>query len=297
MLRIATLNTWKCDGDYRKRIDLTARQLKEENIDILCCQEVFHSLDGRYETAGKLADSLDMSYIFSSARQKQRRLDGKWMESASGLAILTGPEVWLHTGGSFPLPSNKWDGGRIAQYAVLRRNGKKILVMNVHLSHLESAGLLRIEQLETVLAHPLMKKEFAAVFLCGDFNAEPDSCEIKFLTSRLDCKITDCYPAGDGAPSNSTLVKPADESGMKTGARIDYIFSISTSDSTRVKLRNSRITLRPDEQGVMPSDHFCVITEARLHVKKRTAQTYRHPNYRQSRPYFRHYPSSPIPGL
>lgn len=40
-ITLLSINTWKCDGDYTRRLPVLAAQLKESGADIILCQECF----------------------------------------------------------------------------------------------------------------------------------------------------------------------------------------------------------------------------------------------------------------
>lgn len=70
-----------------------------------------------------MAKGLGMSYSFSTARRKKRLFQGERIECTSGMAILTGADTWMLYSGSFFLPETIKDRGRVAQFAVIRKNG------------------------------------------------------------------------------------------------------------------------------------------------------------------------------
>ena len=54
-LSLITLNTWKCDGDYPRRLTLMRRELARLDPDILALQEVFVDAESQVGTAATLA--------------------------------------------------------------------------------------------------------------------------------------------------------------------------------------------------------------------------------------------------
>ncbi len=232
-------------------------QLQKEQLDILCCQEVFRSMDGRFDTVSTLAAELGMNYSFASARPKKRVFLGKKIDSYSGMAVLTRsgiPILYSHT---MPLPEVEKDKDRTAQFIVLRSNGNGILVVNLHLSHLKGAENLRREQLRTVLSHPILEKNYAAVILCGDFNEGADP-SVSYLKNDLKYNIRDGYLAGGGKKNVSSVHLKKNK---RKQERIDHIFILEDRSNPLAKLSlcNSRVILDRPECGIYPSDH-CGIT-------------------------------------
>ncbi|HHD56777.1 MAG TPA: hypothetical protein ENK89_03755 [Desulfobulbaceae bacterium] len=252
-LRIATLNTWKCDGSYEKRLAVMIDQLQKEQLDILCCQEVFRSMDGRFDTVSTLAAELGMNYSFAAARSKKRIFRGEKIDSYSGMAVLSRPGTPMLFSHTMPLPEVEEDKDRAAQFIVLRSNGNGILVVNLHLSHLKGAENLRREQLCTILSHPILEKNYAAVILCGDFNEGADST-VRYLKNDLKYNIRDGYLAGGGKKNASSMHLKKNK---QKPERIDHIFILQEKSNPPAKLSlcNSRMILNRPERGIYASDH------------------------------------------
>src|ERR1700733_2667640 len=88
-IRIVTINTWKCDGNYDKRLTLLAEQLKALSPSVIACQECFLSEQGNADTLRFLAAELNMHSSFLPARFRKRLFKDNWVESFSGLGILS----------------------------------------------------------------------------------------------------------------------------------------------------------------------------------------------------------------
>ncbi len=263
MIRIATINTWKGEGDYERRLSLLVNGLREEKIDILCCQEAFATDDGKYNTAATLAKDLSMTCSFSAARRKKRLFQGERIECTSGMAILTGADTWMLYSGSFSLPESKKDPGRVAQFAVIRKNGNTILVINVHLSHLKNGLRLRRKQIQEILSHASLERQYGAVVICGDFNAAWEEDDLKSLRNHAGYRVYDGFLAGGGDSETSTMVT----NGMENRRRVDHIFVLEKMKKPVAKLtmKNSRLILnRQDINGMFPSDHYGVAMDLEI---------------------------------
>jgi len=284
MLKIATINTWKCESDYEQRLNLLTDRLKNEHFDILCCQESFRTLDGAYDTARTLATGLGMSYFFSATRRKKRLFSGKKVESFSGLTILTGPKTCMIKSGSFPLPDNSKAKGSAAQFAIIRKNGDAILIINLFLSHLKNKKSLRLKQLQTIFSHPLMKKQYAAILICGDINVNPKNDELRFLKKQSEFKALDGFIKGGGNPRVSTLCNNTVIDEEQDGQHIDHIFVLQkrVRPVAKMKFYNSRIILdQSDGKALMPSNHFGIALDLTLSRVKRDSkkQLYRYASF------------------
>lgn len=166
MFRFATLQSSVTAED---RVQLIAAVLKDAGVDIFCCHGEFGEPVGDYQSTRIIADLLGMSYFFSTTRPEGYR-DGHCSDvKASGLAILSGSQAWMLNSGTFPLPSGECGARRIVQFAVIRKQGNTILVLNISFSPDPD---LQEQQLETVLANQLLRDHYGAIFLCADIHHE-----------------------------------------------------------------------------------------------------------------------------
>lgn len=279
MLKVATINTWKCQGNYERRLQLLTEGFKRENYDILCCQESFRTIDGVYDTARTLATELGMTYSFTGARQKKRVFRGKKIESQAGLTILTGPETSMIKSGSFPTPEKSKIKGSAAQFAIIRKNGDAVLILNIYLSHLPNKKKLRRKQLEAIFSHPIMEKQYAAIMLCGDFDTKPGNEEVSFLKKETGFKVRDGFIEGGGNPRVSALLQNSYIDEEEDGKHIDHIFVLQDRKNPVAKMTfsNSRILLhQSDGQKLMPSNHFGVALELTLSRLKNDTRSQMH---------------------
>ena len=145
-MRIVTLNTWKNEGDYARRLPLMRDGLAAMAPDVVCLQECFVA-EG-LDTAAWLAVELGFGLHAAPARVKPRRHDGRELFSTSGLAILVRGEA---ASARRALTSHPADGERIAQRLDLMVGGRPLRILNLHLTHLRGAAALRATQLGEAL--------------------------------------------------------------------------------------------------------------------------------------------------
>jgi endonuclease/exonuclease/phosphatase family metal-dependent hydrolase len=256
-LTIATINTWKGEGDYHNRIELMARQLKAADPDVILCQEAFQT--DIVDTLKQLACYAGVNMVYSPARNKMRSFGGNLIESSSGLGILSKYPIEVTT--SVSLPADPIDGERLAQYSILRVNDEPLLIINTHLTHLKGFQALRISQLSTILEHPLLNERYLGIFLCGDFNACEEDEELQYLLNYKKFKILNCYKEGKGEIPGHTLAKPKSD----TNKCIDFIFFVENQFKNKPQSFHSRLILNtPDEYGIFPSDHFGVMVTCKF---------------------------------
>ncbi|MBC7921578.1 MAG: hypothetical protein H7Z75_10885 [Ferruginibacter sp.] len=266
VLDLVTINTGKCDGNYPQRVDGLKKGLRALKPSVVASQEVFQSEAAGADTGRDLADFLGMHRCFTPARPKDRLLGGRLVPSYSGLAVLSvHPIVRSWT---IPLPTDERDGERIAQCCLLDCVFTRVLVINTHLSHLRGASSLRRQQLETILAHALPDggETYGAVYLGGDFNAEKQSEEMRYLVNHAKFSVINGYRAGNGEPPGFTVpAKPGESSAGSRGRCIDYIFSVTKKGERHPTITHASVVLdAPDERGNYPSDHFGVLVSAQI---------------------------------
>jgi len=239
-LRIVTLNTWKNEGDYSRRLGLMSERLAALAPEVVCLQECF--VGGGRDTAGTLAAALGLRLHAAPARAKLRPHEGRLVNSTSGLAVLSRP---LAQSRVLPLPQDPVDGERIAQRLDLTASGRPLRILNLHLTHLRGAeaATLRAAQLEVALAWANAGLAGALV-VAGDLNATARCPELAPLR----------VPA---APS--TLQSPHADGPLHEGLAIDHCCLVGTG-AWRAVARHVALD-RADPDGFRPSDHMAVVLD------------------------------------
>lgn len=249
-MRLVSLNTWKSEGDYPRRVRAMAEGLAALSPDVVALQEDLHTADGQTHTAQALASALSMQLAWLPARAKPRLLNGTPTDTTSGLAVLSRQPV--REQGSVVLPDDARDGERVAQWVRLAGDRGDWWLVNLHLTHLPDRADLRRAQLETVLQTLQGVAGDQPVVLCGDFNAGPDDAEIA-------CCLSPQGPLVD-AFGGQAKVTHRDSSG--TAQNLDQILLRTVRGELPFSVANARVVLDgPDVHGVLPSDHFAVCAD------------------------------------
>ena len=253
-MRIVSLNTWKCEGNYRHRVRLMERGLAALKPDVVCLQECFSCVAAEVNTASALGAATGMSVLSVEARRKARDFEGASTVSSSGLAILT--RGGIVDSGVLTLPSNARDGDRLALFADLPVASRLLRVVCTHLTHLSDEAL-RAQQARALLA--LDDGRADAVIVAGDLNAGLDSPALAALRVR-------CQRGTEGQTATPTYIGEAAARGeqvwSRKGRRIDHLLLLTGPDAGRLS-RPRTVLTRPDSDGVYPSDHTGVF--ARWH--------------------------------
>lgn len=239
-MRIVTLNTWKNEGRYARRLALMAEGLTALAPDVVCLQEAFQAQS--WDTAAHLGAALSLKVAAAPARRKVRVHDGQAVESASGLAILSrDPPA---AAGRVELPSCPADGERIAQWAQILPD---LRILNLHLTHLRGpeAAALRGRQLTLALAEGAPPRMPTVV--AGDFNAPAMALELADLAPALD-------PDAPATLQGERLCQA-----QPGGRAIDHLALVGPGIWRVVGRFNS--LNQPDADGFFPSDHACVVMD------------------------------------
>jgi len=238
-MRLISLNSWKCDGAYARRLSLMGSGLAGLAPDLVALQEVFIAPALGGNTARFLAAALEMQAAVLPLRRKERRLAdiGQGVDSWSGLAILSRWPILSQR--AIPLPSDPRDGERAALAVEIDCAGRRIWVIALHLTHLTDGEALRREQWEHVVA---AAADFPTVLVAGDFNASADlfGVEERFIDCRRHL----------GQGPRSTLI------GGGPGDCIDHILFSRDGELTPVRCQEAMT-----DAAQAASDHCAVVAD------------------------------------
>ena len=260
-IRVVTWNVWGRYGpDCEARQAALEETLVETAPDLVCLVEAWRQGD-RTQPA-RVAARLGLPY---------HRFTGDWPQEdwVSGFGFVS---RWPMTE---PLhrPLRSADGagfGQAVHVAVAGERGQ-VQLFAVMLDHpLDASGLRQdqVRQLVQFIAETAPRRDLIVV--CGDFNAGPDSDEIRMLTGRSATAVPgmvfyDAWEAaGDGSPGLTWSNRnPLAAVGLYPDRRFDYIFSAwprrgGVGHPARCSLLGVRA---PGEQQV--SDHYGLAADLR----------------------------------
>lgn len=251
-LRIATFNTWNCQGSLDHRLTLMSAGLKTVDADAILLQEVFLEIPTGLNVAGRLAERLDMDVAFVPARKKLRTMNGTTVLSFSGLAVLTREPIQKCE--QIRLPDDPRDGERLGQMVSVTIKGLDVLFANVHLSHLPNEDDLRRRQLDTMVTTLDGADDCDVAILGGDMNLAHDHDLLENLKNDhgFQCAAYDVLP-------ESTL-NPVDAESSILGV-IDHLFiKAGCVNPSRIYARTA-LNHKDITCGYYPSDHMAVVAD------------------------------------
>lgn len=247
-VRLMTYNVGVFDKYEASGIKLTARIVREMNPDVLVMNEV-DSCAGR-------TGNRDQLRVFTRAA---RRYDGvfapalkPFMGGAYGIA-----EAWkrqMEPIGTFSMVLPKGDGSEPRALVVVEY--EDMVVAGTHLDHRSKAA--QLEQARSITDTLMSMYSGKPVFLCGDFNALPDSPAIEYMRENWDilspAKTT--YPDSKALPS----WEPDDD---VPGKCIDYIMVLKGSAEYEVVAADVPVTFKAGS-AFEASDHLPVYVDVRF---------------------------------
>jgi endonuclease/exonuclease/phosphatase family metal-dependent hydrolase len=280
-LRVVTLNFWGIEPPLDRRLDLAVRQLRELSPDVVCMQEVrpLDGLAGR-TTADVIAEHLGMHAHYAVAVSWGPNEHGRSRAGQEGLALIT--RAPLVESRALPLPDPYPADARILLSGRVQTLGGPIWVHTTHLHYRLDDGVAREHQVAAIDAalRPQRGNDDPPQILCGDFNATPDSDEIRFLRGlhTLDGRRThfqDAWlrlhrePAAGDGPSegitwSSENLKARLLHSLDLDRRIDYIFVTSRKKDGRGSVRACHVVLAEREDDFCASDHYGVMADVQI---------------------------------
>ena len=281
-MKVVTLNLWGIEPPVDRRLALAARQLRALAPDVVCLQEV-RPLDGvaGRTTADVLAGELGMHAHYEQAVAWQAGEGGMPHAGQEGLAMLS--RAPLLEARVLPLPVARPADVRILLSGRVATDGGPIWVHTTHLHYRLDDGVAREQQVlaidEAIRALGREKTDSPQV-LCGDFNATPDSDEMRFLRglTTLGGRRTHFQDAwlrlhrepgpGDGPAqgitwsSENELTRPLRS--LDIDRRIDYVLVTSRKKDGRGTIHECRVAMTDREQGICASDHYGVLADIQV---------------------------------
>ncbi len=225
-LRVMSWHLWWRFGPWQERAPAIATTLKRAAADIICLQEVWD--DGARNFAAELAGELGYHHAWAPGA----RPNGIHM----GNAILSRWPIAGHE--SIALYGQPGaDEMRVALRTDIARPGGTVPVFCTHLNHLPYHSHIRQKQVAGVLEFIRDSRpwEYPPV-LCGDFNADPMSDEIRMITGQAAVPVPglalhDAWNVAN--PGSAGFTWSADNpfvaETFEPSRRIDYIFTAPRS--------------------------------------------------------------------
>jgi endonuclease/exonuclease/phosphatase family metal-dependent hydrolase len=264
-LRVVTLNIWNRQGPWERRLPLLQAGLAALDADVIGLQEVLAM--GGHSQADEIAAPHGWQVFHAPAWQ----LGGG---VTFGNALLS---RWpLRDAAVLPLPTPPEHEGRSVAFARVDTPAGPVPVFCTHLTYQLHLGHVRCAQVRALADHvaalaPPGDATFPPVLL-GDFNADPDADEMRFLRglATLDGRsvyFADAWLAtagqepGAGPGWTYDRRNPYALRSREPSRRIDYVYVRGPDRHLRGEPLSARVVLDAPTDGVWPSDHHGVLAE------------------------------------
>jgi endonuclease/exonuclease/phosphatase family metal-dependent hydrolase len=259
-LRIVTLNVWNRQGPWERRLPLIRAGLQALQADLIGLQEII-AQEGGSSQADAIAGGLGYETAFGVAHDLGGGIH-------FGNAVLSRWPIARRQ--VFKLPAAGSAESRSLLMTEIAAPAGAIPFFVTHLNWKFHEGAVREAQVQVVAEVVKREAPMSGLppVLVGDFNAEPEACEIRFLKGlqSLGGKSTffgDCFgQTGDGPgytfdARHNPFAAPTHE----YPRRIDYIFVRGPDKLVPGQPLSSRVVLHELTDGVTPSDHYGVMAE------------------------------------
>ena len=258
-LSVLTWNLWWRFGPWEERFPAIVETIRQVDPDIAALQEVWFA-DGT-SSAQRIANALGYHHV----ADHRLVMDGVGF----GNAVLS---RWpIGDTASTPLPPDEVSRNerRLAVLAVVEAPDGPVQVWSTHLNWRHDHSATRQAQVRELCAAVAARRprDYPPI-VCGDFNAEPDSDEIRLLTGLAAVPepglvFRDAWTAdgaeGDGITWSNANPHAAAEHELER--RIDYVFTGWRRNDGRGVPLSCRVVGDEPVGGVWPSDHFGVLAE------------------------------------
>ena len=273
VVRVLTLNLWHDSGPYPARRALVRTWIAELDPDVIGFQEALRGPG--FDQVRDLLDGMAYHVEFGAASQFWRapkHFPGARGATEFGNAIAA---RWpLSERDVLALPDTGDGETRSALTVTVSAPGPvgPFSVTCTHLHWKFHQSEVRERQVVSAVDHVLARRRRDAFppLLIGDFNAEPESAEIRYVTGLQSLRgrsvaLLDAWRAAGKGGSGVTWSNANDYArlNLEPDRRIDYVFAGFPRRDGIGQITQCRVVCNEPKSGVWPSDHFGVYAELR----------------------------------
>ena len=261
--KVMTLNLWNKMGPYEQRRARVREWVERLDPDVIGFQEALRHDDGWCQVT-EIVDGLGYNVDHAAGEREDKMQFGNAVASRYPIT-----KRKMHD-----LPAGERAEGRCALNVTIAAPFGDVSFTVTHLNwklHDARSRELQVVDLAKFVLSRRPKGGFPPIVV-GDFNADPDSTEIRFFSgfATIDGATAMFYDAwrvaGDGGPgitwSNDNDFAAV---AIEPDRRIDYIFAgypvRMTDEHGLGKILSCRVVCNDEVDGVWPSDHYGLFAE------------------------------------
>jgi endonuclease/exonuclease/phosphatase family metal-dependent hydrolase len=254
-----TLNVWNLAGPWRERRTEILAWLRLVDPHVVCLQEIVEGPDGRNQAAWLAAAEDGWSCAYAG-----RPLEGGHL---FGNAVLSRWPIDATAECDLPYETSTGEVQRV----VLHARTRGLDVYSTHLNWRYHEGALRERQVLALASFVDETSDPGAALppvIAGDFNAEPDSAEMRFLAGRGSLDGRSVYhqdgwrvAGGRGPGFTWDNRDPYAAAEHEPDRRIDYVLVGWRRDSGAGRVESARVVCDRALTGTFASDHFGLLVE------------------------------------
>lgn len=263
-LRVLTLNLWGMEPPLEKRMQIVASGLEELVPDVVALQEV-REIPGQLpnQAATLAARARYPHHVFAPATP--------FGGGEEGLALLSRWPIAEHV--ATELPHAKPEERRILLSARIETGAGSVWAHTTHLNYRLGHGQQRQDQVLAIDAAITARPSDLPQVLMGDFNARPESDEMRFLrgltslqgrTVHYQDAWERLHPGERGWTWASSNPYTAPLRFLEPDRRIDYIYVTTQRKDGRGTIHACRVVFDEPEDGAWASDHFALFADVQL---------------------------------
>jgi endonuclease/exonuclease/phosphatase family metal-dependent hydrolase len=276
-LRVMTLNCWNVSEPFAERMALVRAEIARVAPDVIGFQEIVVRHDG-LDQARVVLEGLGYEHVFGPAHRWDRHGRVLAADRADGDAIGNAIASRWPIGRTEvrPLPGEETGERRSIVGALVEAPGGVVPFFATHLNWKLDHGHVRERQVLVVaeFVHAFARQAPAGALppvLVGDFNAEPDSTEVRFLCGLASLGGRSVYfldawrvarPADRGATWDNRNRFAA--LSFEPDRRIDYVFVGLPDAGGRGRVDAAALAFDTPTGATYPSDHFGVVADVRI---------------------------------
>lgn len=258
-ISVLTLNIWNKEGPWEVRRELIRQWVRLLDPDVLAFQEVLKG-----EAYNQVEDLFgDMQYHLAYAMPM-----AWWHDPGLGIGNLIASRWPIASTTELLLPLGGRDDQRVLLGALIESPFGILPFYTTHLTSKLGDGHIREHQVQAIaegLRHETSTSGLPIV-LCGDFNAEPESTEMRYLRGQhaLSDKsfyMMDAWRVANETGRGDTFTRQTSyRSYRQFDQRLDYIY-VERVPEDRVRVSHCSVVCDKPSHGIYPSDHFGIYME------------------------------------